>query len=174
MKETALFTITTTMESDDYRKFLYLATFRKKPFTIPMILAVAAIGALLATQTNPADDIIRFLLIWMFMLALTVAIICFKVEYKHRQRIKTDKTGAFGTSQTIKFYEDYLRSTNQSVESKNKMRYDQFYKIIETKNYFILYYNANMASLIRKKDMTCEKELRGFLKNKFSKNYGKI
>ncbi|BFN04439.1 hypothetical protein [Clostridium tetani] len=45
MEEKILFKVKTKMDKEDYRKFLYLATFKKSPIIIPMILFIAAIGA---------------------------------------------------------------------------------------------------------------------------------
>ena len=51
------------------------------------------------------------------MFALAVAVVVFKVE-RNAQRIKTDKTGAFDSINTLKFYEDriVLRIKNLSQQ----------------------------------------------------------
>ena len=40
------YTVNTTLEREDYRKFLYLATFCRSRAVVPMIAALALAGAL--------------------------------------------------------------------------------------------------------------------------------
>lgn len=148
MEEKILFTIKTKMDKEDYRKFLYLATFKKSPIIIPIILLIAAIGAGIIAFENGNFNIIDFLIAWVFMTLLVFGTICFKVEHKNKKRIETDKIGTFGTYQTISFCDDYVIVIN----------------------------NANMASLIRKKDIEDEykTEIIRFLKEKLGKSFRTI
>lgn len=176
MEEKILFTVKTKMDKEDYRKFLYLATFKKSPIIIPIILLIAAIGAGIIAFENGNFNIIDFLIAWVFMTLLVFGTICFKVEHKNKKIIKTDKIGTFGTYETISFCEDYVIVINDSVEGKSKIRYEQFYGLLESKEYLIFYYNANMASLIRKKDIEDEykTEIIRFLKEKLGKSFRTI
>ncbi|KAJ53014.1 amino acid permease [Clostridium tetanomorphum] len=153
MDEKMLFTVKTTMEKEDYRKFLYVATFKKTPIIIPMILFMAAIGSAVIAFDKGSFNIVTFLVTWVIMTAFIFGIICFKVEDRNKKRIRTDKVGAFGTYQTVIFYENCIVTFNEKIEGKSKIRYDQLYRVLESKDYLIFYYNENMASLIRKKDI---------------------
>lgn len=176
MEEKILFTVKTKMDKEEYRKFLYLATFKKSPIIIPMILLIAAIGAVIIAFENGSFNSIAFLIMWGLMTILAFVTICFKVEHKNKKRTKTDRVGTFGTYQTILFCEDYVIVVNDSIEGKSKIRYDQFYGVLESKEYLIFYYNANMASLIRKKDIDDEYkiEIIKLLKKKFGKIFKTI
>ena len=77
----------------------------------------------------------------------------FKVEKKNTRRIKTDKTGTFDSINTLKFYEDRIVMENQELKSKGELKYNQFFTLMESKDYFIFYFTANQASLVRKKDI---------------------
>ncbi|WP_206459152.1 YcxB family protein [Anaerovorax sp. IOR16] len=156
MQETALFTVKTTMEQDDYRNFLYFATFRKNRFTIPMLFVLSGLLALISRYFVESFEWMGFLITWVCLLGIMIATLCYKVEWKKKRRVQTDHTGTFGSSESISFYQDYLISQSPHVEGTSKVRYDQFYRVYSSKSYFILYYNASMASLIRKKDMDKE------------------
>ncbi|WP_324823993.1 YcxB family protein [Sinanaerobacter sp. ZZT-01] len=153
MQELPLFRVKTTMEKEDYRNFLYFATFRKNIFTIPMMFLLSGLGALLGRYLMDHFEWKLFFLAWICLLGLMLAVLCYKVEWKKKRRIQTDNTGTFGSSETISFYKDYLISESSRVEGRSKLRYDQFYRVYSSKSYLILYYNETMASLIRKKDM---------------------
>ncbi|RXI38781.1 hypothetical protein DP129_11220 [Clostridium tetani] len=176
MEEKILFKVKTKMDKEDYRKFLYLATFKKSPIIIPMILFIAAIGAGIIAFENGVFNIVAFLIAWVFMTVLAFGTICFKVEYKNKKRVKTDKIGTFNTYQTLSFYEDYVIVVNDSIEGKGKIRYDQFYGLLESKEYLIFYYDANMASLIRKKDIDdeCKSKIIELLQEKLGDTFKTI
>ncbi len=68
------------------------------------------------------------------------------------------------------FYEDFLIVKNTAIEGQSKIRYNQLYQVLESKDYFINYFNMNQASLIRKKDM--DDEVIEKLKNLYQKEMG--
>lgn len=100
------FEIRTTMEKEDYRKFLYLATFLKNKFVIPIIALISFVGGLMLNWDSEDLDWTLILLYWLGFFIIAVSVICFKLERRNKQRIKTDKTGAFGSENVLKFYED--------------------------------------------------------------------
>ncbi len=176
MQELPLFSVKTRMEVKDYRNFLYFAAFRKNIFTIPMIFIISGLGAFLGRYLIETFNLQSFFLSWICILAIMVSILCYKVEWKKKRRVQTDRTGSFGSYETISFYSDYLVSQSPNVEGSSKLRYDQFYRIYSSRSYLILYYNETMASLVRKKDMdkeTC-KGVEKLLKEQFGKRFQPI
>ena len=97
-----------------------------------------------------------------------------KVETKNAQRIKTDKTGAFDSINTLKFFDDRIVMENKALKSSGELKYSQFYALMESKDYFIFYITKNQASLIRKKDVDDLSVFREFIIEKFGNKYKNI
>lgn len=147
------FIITTTMEKEDYRKFLYLATFCRNKMVFPLIAIIAFVGSFLINWNQRHLNWITITLSWLFMFVLAIAVVCFKVERKNNLRITSDHTGTFGSRNVLKFYEEKVVMENDSLKSTAELKYSQFFSVLESKDYFIFYLTANQASLIRKKDI---------------------
>ncbi|MBM7686016.1 MAG: hypothetical protein PWP07_214 [Epulopiscium sp.] len=167
-------TIHTTMSKEDYRKFLYIATFRRNKAIIPFIAFLALIGSTIVSLDNGQFNFIKLIISWIFLFALAIVVVIFKVERKNAQRIKTDKTGAFDSINTLKFYEDRLVIENEGLKSTGELKYDQFFALMETKDYFIFYLTGNQASLVRKKDVEDLNAFREFIIKKFEGRYKHI
>lgn len=163
--------INTTMTREDYRKFLYIATFRRNKLVIPWIGLIALIGSLIVSYENGVLDFTRLIISWIVLFAAAIAVVVFKVERKNAQRIKTDKTGSFDSINTLKFYEDRIVFENEELKSTGELKYSQFHALLESKDYFIFYLTVNQASLIRKEDVDDLNGFREFLSEKFANNY---
>lgn len=103
-------------------------------------------------------------------------VIILKVERRNKQRVKTDKTGIFNSEEILDFYEGFLIIKSTVSEGEIKIKYSQFYQVLESEDYFITYFNMNQASLIMKKDMdedTIEK-LRTLLQKNMGEKYKRI
>ena len=174
--KTEKFLITTKMEKEDYRKFLYTATFRRNKLVIPLIVALCLVGALFVTFSSGRTSPIGIILTFIFMFVLAVGTCCFKIEHRNKQRVKTDHTGTFGAESVLHFYDDYVEMDTPALKSHAEFRYEQFYGIMESKDYFIFYFTVNQASLVRKKDMAAEdvELFRVFLRDVFGKKYRKL
>ena len=166
--------INTTMTKDDYRKFLYIAAFRRNKTVIPLILLIAIIGGLVIGFENDRLIMSRFVIGTVFLCVLSVAYISLRIEWKSAKRVKTDKTGTFDTANTLKFYDDRIVMENDSIKSTAELKYDQFYTVLESNDYFIFYFTINQASLIRKKDMDNPDAFRDFIANKFNGKFRQI
>lgn len=166
--------INTTMSKEDYKKFLYIATFKRNKFTIPILLLMAMIGGLFIAYGNGYFSIIIFVISWILLFVFSIMIILFQIQRKNAKRVKTDKTGAFDSVNTLKFYNDKIVMENQSVKSTGELAYEKFYTLMESKDYFIFYFTANQASLIRKKDIDDIREFREFILDKFEGRYKQI
>lgn len=165
------FKIETTIEKEDYRKFLYIATFCRNKIVIPMIAAIALIGSLLINWNSCRLNWIALIITWVFLFVLAIVVICFKVERKNKLRITTDNTGTFGSITILNFYYDKVVMENKSLKSTIELKYNQFFGIMECKDYFIFYLTANQASLIRKKDVNNLNEFKEFIVETFENKY---
>lgn len=169
-----VYIIETTMEKEDYRKFLYTASFLKNGYTIPLIGALTLFGAIVIGWTNDLFTFPGVALLWAVLFVCSTAMICYRIERKNKQRLRTDKTGTFGSKSVLKFYDDHLVMENPSAEATMSLTYRQFYQLLESKDYFIFYFNSHQASLLRKKDLQDTAAFRGFIMDKFNSSYKSI
>lgn len=169
--ETVHFAVQTKMEKEDYRKFLYLATFFREKFTLPMVFGFAALGAAGIQLSEGAFAPLRFILLTVFLFAAAIGVLCLRVERQNKRRVASDKTGTFGGVVTLRFGDEEIEVENAALHSTGKPRYDEIYELLETADYFIFYFTATQASLLRKKDVEDPEALKAFLKEKFAKKY---
>ncbi|MBU5675315.1 YcxB family protein [Alkaliphilus sp. MSJ-5] len=176
MKNDKLFTVKTSMGKEDYHKFLYIATFIRSKIIIPFTLLISALMSAFLVYNENQFNITKFFILWILLAVVAVLVVIFKVERKNKQRVKTDKTGVFNSQETLDFYEDFLIIKSTAFEGEAKIKYSQFYQVLESKDYFITYFNMNQASLIRKKDMDKEtiESLRVLYQKNMSKKYRRI
>ena len=155
--------INTTMTKEDYKKFLYIATFKRNKFVIPFLFLISLIGSIIISYDNGNFIIARLIISWILLFSLAIIVVILKVERKNAQRIKTDKTGTFDSVNTLKFYDDKIVMENKALKSTGELKYDQFFAVMESKDYFIFYLTTNQASLIRKKDIDNPHEFKEFI-----------
>ncbi|MFY9178027.1 MAG: YcxB family protein [Caldicoprobacterales bacterium] len=168
------FIINTIMTKEDYRKFLYIATFRRNKLIIPFIVLISLVGATIISLDNGSLNVIGLIISWIFLFALAIGLVLFKVERKNAQRVKTDKTGAFDSINTLKFYDDRMVMGNEVLKSTGELKYSQFHALMKSKDYFIFYITANQASLIRKQDIEDITAFEEFILEKFENRYKSI
>ena len=167
-------TINTSMSKADYRKFLYLVSFKKNKLTIPFLALFTLVVSLIASFNNGLFHLSLFVVSWILLFMPAIGVIVFKVERKYKQRLKTDKTGTLGSVSTLKFYDDRIVMENPSLKSTGELKYDQFFSVLESRDYFILYLNAHQASMVRKADVGDLDHFKGFVAGRFGGRYRKI
>lgn len=169
----ALYDITTRMDRADYKRFSYLMAFRKKVQTISLIVVLAAVGAGFWVLADGIFSVPKFLILWPILIAVAFAAIFLRVEYKALNRSNGIRAGIAGDRQHITFYEHYLIAEEDYVKGSNKIKYDNLYQALETNDYYIIFANANSASMIRKKDIDEEDQadFEIFLKQKLGERY---
>lgn len=172
--EQAKIVINTTMSKEDYKRFLYIATFRRNKLVIPLMVLMALIGSVIISFDGGQMSPVKLVISWVLLFVLAMGIILFKVERKNAQRVKTDQTGTFDSINTLKFYDDKVVMENQQLKSTGELKYDQFFAVMESKEYFIFYFTMNQASLIRKKDVDDLDEFKQFIMENFENKYKKI
>lgn len=176
MSDKKLFTIKTSMDKKDYHKFLYIATFLRKKFTIPVIILITALMAAFVSYNNRAFEVKSFAVYWLILLIITLFAIIVKIEFQNRERVKADKAGILKAIETLDFFDDAIIVKSTAFKGKSKVKYYKFYEVIETKDYFLVYFNRKQASIIRKKDLegNLEGGLRDLLIEKVGYKYRKL
>lgn len=166
-----LFLIKTKMEEKDYRKFLYFATFCKTKLALLPIILIPLAGSFVISYSNSRLNLPYFLILFVVMLVVSLIALCLSLERKARKRVKTDKSGAFNTVTSLKFYEDKLVMSNS--DSCGTLKYDKLYEVIESKSFYLFYLSSAQASLVRKQDIENGEEFRKFIVTKFAGKYRK-
>jgi len=168
------FIINTTMTKEDYRKFLYIATFRRNRAIIPLLVLFSLAGSMIISLEGRSLNLTQFIIGWILLFILAIIVVIFKVERKNAQRIKTDKTGTFDSINTLKFFDDKIAMENNALRSTGELGYNQFFALMESKDYFIFYLTVNQASLVRKKDVDDLEDFKDFIVKKFGSKYMRI
>lgn len=173
MADKAHFTVTTFMEKEDYRKFLYYATFRKTPRTAFFLLLISGLGSLIFLFLLEIFHPVLFVAAWIFFLLCCTAALCFKVERIVKRQIKEHSDQLFEYPSVLTFYEKELVASNRNAEGSTRLKYEDFLAITETSDYIIFYFTDTTANLLRKKDIDEEEvgEIRSFLKERAKKKY---
>ena len=166
--------INTTMSREDYRRFLYIAAFRRNKAIIPLLALISLAGSIFVSLEHGHVNVLKLIISWIGLLVLAMAVVVFKLELRYRQHIKTDKTGAFDSINTLKFYDDKIVIENKALKSTGEIKYSQFYALMESKDYDIFYLTINQASLLRKNDIDNFAAFKEFIIGKFGKKYKTI
>ncbi|WP_367565977.1 YcxB family protein [Lacrimispora sp.] len=166
--------IRTTMEKEDYRKFLYLATFCRNKMVIPLIASIAFAGSLLINWNLHLLNWVAITLSWVFLFALAIITVCFMVERKNKPGVTSEHTRTFDSLNILKFYEEKVVMENDLLKSTGELKYTQFFSVIESKNYFIFYLTVNQAFPIRKKDVDSPDAFKQFVMKVFNDKYKHI
>lgn len=86
MSDKKLFTIKTSINKKDYSRFLYIATFLRKKFTIPAIIVITTLMAGFVSYNNRIFELKSFLIYWLILLIITLFAIVVKIEFQIRER----------------------------------------------------------------------------------------
>jgi hypothetical protein len=166
--------INAKMEKEDYKKFLYTATFKRNKFTIPILVLMAMVAGLFIGYEKGEFSLIRFLFSWLVLLIVSIFIVVFQIRRKNEKGVKADNTAGFDNLYTLKFYNEKLVVENQSLKSRAEISYDKIFSLLESKDLFILYFTKSQASAIMKRDIDDLGEFKEFIIDKFKDKYKKI
>lgn len=171
MEEQPIFCVHSKMEKEDYKKFLYIASFKKNPKIKILIVVFSFLGALFATWAGGMFSIPRMIIMWILLAVTLVLGIVWKINIRYKQRVNTDKTGVFGSTIKYSFYKDHVLMENEVLNGAHDLKYSQFHRILECKEFYILYYDSSTATLVRKKDIENDSKVKQFFKDTFKENY---
>lgn len=175
-KDTPLYKIATIMEKEDYKSFLFTTMFKRNKGTIQFIAFMAVVGSVLLCLTKMGFSIKTFAASWVLLFLALYVLAWIRMEYRYRKSVATSKSALFGSVTTITFYEDMLTMASDLTYRTSDLPYEQFFKVLEMRNYFIFYYTKAEATIVRKKDFADVdvKEFREFIMTKFEGKYQKI
>ena len=169
MNKNPIFEITTAMEKEDYRNFLFLTTFQSLDSIISLFIISIILGGI--TNAIIGFSISKFFFCSLFFFLVFFVLLYAKLEKKVKTVYPLDQSPLIETNQTIQFYDTYLTATNRTDANITTSNYVTIYKIKEDDSYIILFLTKELASVIRKKDLSKEtvREISNFLKEKTKK-----
>lgn len=176
MDNKMLFKVTSKLEAKDFRKFLYLATFKRSPLIIPVIGLIGIIAASTITFVNGPFTVVKFLGLFLAMFLISYIATCLKVEYRSFVVKKDKNHPIFKDNHNISFFENYIMPAKNKGKNKTKIEYSKLFKVLKTDEYLVIYYNTSVASIVRKEDLNEETwtGLTELLKNKVGKNFKRV
>lgn len=178
MNETPVFTIETYMTQEDYRKFLYLSTFRRSPTTLLLVLAVAVFGAIASTYGRNLGSPLLFAALVPVFFGLAVGAVCLQVEHKNKKHLKFADPEVFTQKTVLHFYEEAvaldLPYAKRREKELNTKPYADFFLLMESKDYFFFFASKHLCSLLRKQDIPALEAFSTFIRPKFEGKYRKI
>lgn len=165
--------ITTTMEREDYRNFLYLITFKRNHSVWLLILFLTVLLSVSISLFTGGIKPLNLLIIAFFMVLVIVSALCLRLESKVKKKYGKSNAKLLKKEQTLTLYDQEIEATNRSREGTTTSTYDNFYEIWETKDYFFFYFTKESCSLIRKKDIPNDEydNLISFLKEKLNNKF---
>ena len=155
MNEHSLYEITTKMQKDDYRNFLFLTTFQTADSITSLVIVGLILGAIASFVTGFSISSLFFSS--LFFILVLFAVMYSKLEKNVKAVYPLDQPATIETEQTIVFYDTYLTSTNRTNADITKVHYADIFKVKEDDSYIILMLTKELASLICKRDL--EKEV---------------
>lgn len=178
----AIIKVRSKFDKSDYKKYLTLATFRGKKSTLPLLILIPLALSIfiplalsnISGNSNNIFSLKGILFLYIPFLIISFAIVLIKLTVTNLKMKLVDTTNVFDTYNTFSFFEDEVVVENDNVEGKSPIKYSSFYKVLESEDYFILYFSDLIVSIIRKKDIDKEEELSKFIQRKLGKKYRKI
>ncbi|MGP1569717.1 MAG: YcxB family protein [Eubacteriales bacterium] len=170
------FTIDTKMEEVDNRNYLYIRAFKQNSAIFIPLLIFSLIGTAVLVFTFKMFTLLGLAKCFALSALLVAAATLLKIEIRHRDRIKKDKTGAIGSITRMEFFDNYMTMKASFSDTISKLGYKEFYGMIETGGYYILYYSRAQATMLRKKDIASDikNDFAEFIRGKFEGKYRRL
>ena len=173
-KEKPLFSLDSIMGKSDLRKMIYIATFFKNRYSIPgMILGCFIINFIIGKLKHISNIAV---MTGSFLVLVVVAflLIVLRIEMRNKNRIKYDGALIINRPLRLNFFEDRIEATTGKAEQTSSLKYDSFYKLMETKDYFLFFHNESQISLLRKSEIDDEDSFKSFILKKFPNKFKQL
>ena len=158
-----LFTIKTGITKKDYRKLIYIVSFRSKKmltsFSVYMIILIV-MSLLSGDSLEPA----QILIMWIFWILFGLGSVCFKIEKECKKVIKKDIKGVFASTNILKFYTNCFTMESAIIDGVSTLNYNMINNVFESKYYIVIYFNEKMAIIIKKADIEDIDKFKSFIK----------
>lgn len=167
----ATYTIEGNINKKDQIAFQYLSVFFKKPIGLLVYLVIAALGSFVIGKNILGDNYLYYVTfalgIFGFLIFLTYA----RVRLKVVRKMVKDISGKYEQFFTYRFFGHGISLEGKRMSKNKIVKYEYLYRIIESRKYFIIYFNEFEGVPLRKSDVPNVNELKSFLKDKVGKKY---
>lgn len=171
MEEDKIITLTCKYDYDAIKKFNKMHMYTSTRNKIITLIAIALL--IYGIVSNSSDIEFR---IWCVIISIIWFIeMIFLPTYSAKKAFKSSKL--YSTTEIIyDFYKDnIILKTIRDGESsgESKIKYTDFYKVIDTKEYLYMYVTSNQGYICSKKDIRAEEysKLSQIFKDKLDKKY---
>lgn len=79
--------INTIMTKEDYKKFLYISTFKKNKTVVLFLCLVSLIGSMIIGFEDGHFSVLRFIISWILLFLMAIIIVTLKIERRSAQRV---------------------------------------------------------------------------------------
>lgn len=162
----AKFKIRTKMEDKDFTKFLFISTFRRRWHTIPGLLMISFAGASFVSSINKMFTASNIIKTWLAIIAMLSFASYNKIKAQKKSLLAKDESGLLKAYGILSFYDDELTIETEGIEGSQVIRYQEIMEVIESKDFYILFFLGKGASIIRKKDFENKADFTSFLRSK--------
>jgi|GEM_PF-3696186 len=169
-----VFSVQSTMNKKDWRKFLRIAVLRRNPKVMLILNAMAIIAAFLLSWDAAAGfDFVKMCVLFPLLWAAEVGAVLWMTTRANLKRIGKDEQ-VFSLPSTFNFYEDKLGIKAPKVKQQTKVPYESFYACLESRDFIVFYLSEEEGIALCKRDVEDIQALQAFLKEKFGNRFGKL
>lgn len=167
----AVYTIEGNINKDDQIAFQYLSVYFKKPIGLIVYAITSALGAFIFGKNILGDNYLYYVFfglgIFGFLIFLTYA----RVRLKVVRKMVKDISGRYDQFFTFRFFGHGISLEGKRMSKNKVVKYEYIYRVIESRKYFIIYFNEHEGIPLRKSEVSKLAEFRAFLKDKVGKKY---
>lgn len=169
-----VFSVQSTMNQKDWRKFLRIAVLRRNP-KVMLIINILALGAafLFSWDSVTGFSFTKMCMLFPLLWAAEVGAVLWMTINANMKRIGKDKT-AFELPSTFNFYEEKLGIKAPTAKMQTKLPYEKFWGCLESRDFIVFYITSEEGIALCKRDVEDIRALEAFLKEKFGERFGKL
>lgn len=173
-KEKPLFSLDSIMGKRDLRKMVYIATFFKNWYSIPGVILGCFMINFAMGKLKHIDNWAIMMGSFFVLLIVAFLLIVLRIEMRNKNRIKYDGALIINRPLRLNFYEDRIEATTGKQDQTASLTYESFYKLMETKDYYLFFHNESQISLLRKSEIDDEDSFKSFILKKFPSKFKQL
>ncbi len=169
-----VYSVQSTMDKKDWRRFLRIAVLRRNPKVMLVINAMAIIAAFLLSW-DPVEgfNFTKMCILFPVLWAAEIVAVLWMTQNANLKRMGKDER-AFKLPSTFNFYEDKLGIKAPTAKQQTKVPYESFFACLESRDFIVFYLSQEEGIALCKRDVEDIEGLRAHLKAKFGDRFGKL
>lgn len=166
------FVVRTSMELDDYKKFLFIDKFQREKVIIYAVISIFV--SLIVNYINKTMNATSFIKYFAIFFLVFMLVRLLKIWSTYQGIKKMQRLNQLGYTNIFSFKEQDLTIQNSKIDGSTNIKYKDIGFVKETKDFILLYVTPKQCSAIRKKDVTDINAFIEFLTEKFAENFKKM